>query len=180
MIRFRLPELVQKHSAGKPAMVFCMTRAICVSTAKLLSGKWQGWNDNQRPWRAPKKKFSFADRDLQSVAESGVAFHHAGINAADRTLVETMYLDGELSVICCTSTLAVGVNLPAHLVVIKNTVCWSENGVKEYVDLEIMQMLGRAGRPQFDDTGVAVILTAKDKKDRYERMREGSEILESR
>lgn len=48
--------------------------------------------------------------------------------------------------ICCTSTLAVGVNLPCHLVIIKNTVCYQESGLKEYADLEMMQMLGRAGR----------------------------------
>jgi ATP-dependent DNA helicase HFM1/MER3 len=42
--------------------------------------------------------------------------------------------------------LAVGVNLPCHLVIIKNTVGWQHDGPKEYTDLEMMQMLGRAGR----------------------------------
>ena len=64
--------------------------------------------------------------------------------------------------------------------IIKNTVAWSDNGVKEYLDLEIMQMLGRAGRPQFDHTGVAVILTSTDKKAQYENMVSGKETLESR
>ena len=53
----------------------------------------------------------------------------------------------DISVICCTSTLAVGVNLPCHLVIIKNTMSWhQEGGLKEYSDLETIQMLGRAGR----------------------------------
>jgi ATP-dependent DNA helicase HFM1/MER3 len=64
----------------------------------------------------------------------------------DRQAVEKSYLEGQISVICCTSTLAVGVNLPCHLVIIKNTVTWTAAGSKEYADLEIMQMLGRAGR----------------------------------
>lgn len=81
--------------------------------------------------------------------------------------------------ICCTSTLAVGVNLPCHLVIIKNTVTWQEGGCKEYSDLEMMQMLGRAGRPQFDDTATAVILTKKERVQHYERLVQGSERLES-
>ena len=55
----------------------------------------------------------------------------------------------QISVICCTSTLAVGVNLPCHLVIVKNTVTYTDNGMKEYADLEMMQMLGRAGRYAF-------------------------------
>lgn len=77
---------------------------------------------------------------------SGVAFHHAGLDGQDRHAVEKGFLDGQISVICCTSTLAVGVNLPCHLVIIKNTVSWQNEGIKEYADLEVMQMLGRAGR----------------------------------
>lgn len=81
--------------------------------------------------------------------------------------------------ICCTSTLAVGVNLPCHLVIIKNTVGWQDGGCKEYSDLEMMQMLGRAGRPQFDDSAVAVILTKKERVSHYERLVAGTESLES-
>ena len=82
---------------------------------------------------------------------SGVAYHHAGLSANDRAAIEKGYLEGDVNVICCTSTLAVGVNLPCHMVIIKNTVAYQNNGgsggCKEYSDLEIMQMLGRAGRP---------------------------------
>lgn len=113
---------------------------------------------------------------------SGVAFHHAGITPQDRAAVEKAYLEGEISVICCTSTLAVGVNLPCHMVIIKNTVAYQSNGAggfKEYADLEVMQMLGRAGRPQYDDSGVAVIMTRTQKVPYYEKMISGQEALES-
>ena len=116
---------------------------------------------------------------LVDTITSGVAFHHGGLDAADRHTVEKEYLEGQLHVICCTSTLAVGVNLPCHLVVIKNTVCYQDNALKEYSDLEMMQMLGRAGRPQYDDSAVAVIVTREDKKNRYERLVSGKDILES-
>jgi ATP-dependent DNA helicase HFM1/MER3 len=35
--------------------------------------------------------------------------------------VEQLFVAGALLVLCTTSTLAVGVNLPAHLVIIKGT-----------------------------------------------------------
>ena len=65
------------------------------------------------------------------------------------------------------------------MVIIKNTVGWSEGGCKEYSDLEMMQMLGRAGRPQFDDSAIAVILTRKERVYHYEKLVTGSESLES-
>lgn len=88
-------------------------------------------------------------------------------------------MNGDLNVICCTGTLAVGVNLPCHLVIIKNTAAYTSEGMKEYSDLEVMQMLGRAGRPQFDNTAVAVIMTRLEKVKKYEKMVSGQEILES-
>ena len=42
-----------------------------------------------------------------------------------------------------------------------------------------MQMAGRAGRPQFDDIGVCVIMTRDEMKSRYERMLSGTETIES-
>jgi ATP-dependent DNA helicase HFM1/MER3 len=42
-----------------------------------------------------------------------------------------------------------------------------------------MQMLGRAGRPQFDDSATAVILTRKERVSHYERLVSGSESVES-
>lgn len=66
------------------------------------------------------------------------------------------------------------------MVIIKNTVTYlNGEGIKEYTDLEVMQMLGRAGRPQYDTSAVAVIMTRQEKAKRYERMVSGEQILES-
>ncbi|KAK6362952.1 Sec63 [Orbilia blumenaviensis] len=177
----KLYEVIQKHSQRKPVMIFCATRNICVSTAKILAEKWNGAGGREKAWPTPLVNFSLRDKDLQCklTGKSGVAFHHAGLEVTDRNLIEKLFLEGHISVICCTSTLAVGVNLPTHLVVIKNTVSWQGCQMREYLDLEVMQMVGRAGRPQFDTTGVAVIMTRREKKDKYERMISGTEKLES-
>ena len=142
-------------------MVFCTTRRSCVSTARLLANLWATRNPRDREWPGPTFRVVVQDPELKSspsprfitiplinlgMLASGVAFHHAGLDIPDRHAVEKGFLEGQIHVICCTSTLAVGVNLPCHLVIIKNTVCVQDDGIKEYSDLEIMQMLGRAGR----------------------------------
>lgn len=116
---------------------------------------------------------------LPETTSAGVAYHHAGLGSDDRHQIERAFINGELSVISCTSTLAVGVNLPCYLVIIKNTVSWTDRGMQEYPDLEMMQMLGRAGRPQFESSAVAVILTRNERTDHYTKMMSGQERLES-
>jgi ATP-dependent DNA helicase HFM1/MER3 len=72
------------------------------------------------------------------------------------------------------------VNLPAHAVIIKNTQFYANGAMAELEDSTIFQMLGRAGRPQFDDSGVAIILTRSDKRSKYEQVVAGMQPLESK
>ncbi len=175
----KLPEIIAKHSHKKPIMVFCITRKATMTTAKLLANVWATKGPRDRHWEGPTQRVVVQDPELKQTLTSGVAFHHAGLDAFDRVAVEKGFLEGQINVICCTSTLAVGVNLPCHLVIIKNTVSYQDEGIKEYADLEVMQMLGRAGRPQFDTSAVAVIITKQEKVKRYEKLVSGEELLES-
>ncbi|KAJ5156273.1 hypothetical protein N7492_009076 [Penicillium capsulatum] len=175
----KLPDVIGTHSCQKPIMIFCCTRNSSTITAKDLARLWTMTNPPAQLWKGPGRRIEVHNEDLQTTIAAGVAFHHAGLGPADRHAIEKGYLDGHINVICCTSTLAVGVNLPCHLVIIKNTVGWQEGGCKEYSDLEMMQMLGRAGRPQFDDSATAVILTRKERVAHYEKLVSGSGSLES-
>ena len=60
-----------------------------------------------------------SNTEIAETTSAGVAFHHAGLDPADRRAVEEGFLNGNINIICCTSTLAVGVNLPCYLVIIK-------------------------------------------------------------
>lgn len=58
--------------------------------------------------------------------------------------------------------------------------CYSANQTYlEYSTSQILQMIGRAGRPQFDDSATAVIMTKMDKKKVYDTMMEGAQVIES-
>ena len=99
--------------------------------------------------------------DLRDILPYGFAIHHAGMTRADRTLVEELFADGHVQVLVSTATLAWGVNLPAHTVIIKGTQMYNpeKGGWDELSFQDVMQMMGRAGRPQFDTFGEGIIIT---------------------
>ena len=107
--------------------------------------------------------------DLKEVLSYGFAIHHAGMARADRELVEDLFADGHIGVLCCTATLAWGVNLPAHAVIIKGTQIYdpSKGRWAELSPLDVLQMLGRAGRPQYDTEGEGIIMTAHSELQYY-------------
>ncbi|ERH02739.1 MAG: superfamily II helicase [Halonotius sp. J07HN6] len=98
--------------------------------------------------------------DLADCVEQGAAFHHAGLAAEHRSLVEDAFRDRLLKVICATPTLAAGVNTPSRRVVVRD---WRRydgefGGMQPLDTLEVHQMCGRAGRPGLDPYGEAVLL----------------------
>jgi pre-mRNA-splicing helicase BRR2 len=112
---------------------------------------------------------SATDQDLKDLLPYGFGIHHAGMSRPDRTDVEDLFEKGFIQVLVCTATLAWGVNLPAHTVIIKGTQVYSpEKG--SWVELspqDVLQMLGRAGRPQYDTYGEGIIITTQTEMQYY-------------
>ena len=110
------------------------------------------------------------NRQLRELFSAGFAMHHAGMLRSDRNLVEKYFASGHIRVLVCTATLAWGVNLPAHGVIIKGTEIYNaKHG--SFVDvgiLDILQIFGRAGRPQFDKSGHGIIITSHDKLGKHQ------------
>lgn len=99
--------------------------------------------------------------ELKDLLPYGFGIHHAGMSRVDRTLVEDLFADRHIQVLVSTSTLAWGVNLPAHTVIIKGTQVYSPEKGRwvELTALDVLQMLGRAGRPQYDTKGEGILIT---------------------
>lgn len=110
-----------------------------------------------------------ANKNVAEILPSGFGIHHAGLSKIDRSVVEDLFAQGHIQVLISTATLAWGVNLPAHTVIIKGTDTYNpEKGA--WVQLspqDILQMLGRAGRPRYDKSGEGVIITAQDELQYY-------------
>ncbi|KAF8955512.1 hypothetical protein BDZ97DRAFT_1764791 [Flammula alnicola] len=78
-----------------------------------------------------------------------------------RGTVEDLFADGSVQVLVCTVTLAWGVNLPAHMVIIKGTQIYNpkKGPWVELSSQDVLLMLGRAGRPQYYTFGEGIIVT---------------------
>jgi len=137
---------------------------------------------NPRASLAARDLAKSRDRELQEVAGAGVGLHHAGMLRADRSLVERLFSEGCVKVLCCTATLAWGVNLPAHCVVIKGTQLYDPQagGFTSLGLLDVQQIFGRAGRPQFDTSGDASIITTSEELPHFLSMLTHQAPIESR
>eukprot|EP00049_Salpingoeca_infusionum_P009352 m.155779 g.155779 ORF g.155779 m.155779 type:complete len:1317 (+) comp14311_c0_seq21:295-4245(+) len=172
----KLPQLVTAYNRlGRSTLVFCLSRKSTIDTAKSLKSALR--HSRVRNLDGPAKQCE--DPALRDLVPFGVAMHHAGLSASDRRLVEQLFTSGQLSIVTATSTLAMGVNMPAHLVIIKGTTQYTPSGNEELNVAKVLQMIGRAGRPQFDTHGVALILTRQSSKAKYESLLNGMQPIES-
>ncbi|OAA47791.1 activating signal cointegrator 1 complex subunit 3 [Metarhizium rileyi] len=165
---------IKNHSPHKPVIVFVASRRQTRLTAKDLIN-FCGMEDNPRRFlRMDEEDLQLnlarvKDDALKEAINFGIGLHHAGLVESDRQLSEELFLNNKIQILVATSTLAWGVNLPAHLVVVKGTQFYDAK-IEGYRDMDltdVLQMLGRAGRPQFDNSGVARIFTQDSKKDFY-------------
>lgn len=168
---------IEQLRNGKQVMVFVHARNATTRTAMVLREMSQQKGHTQVFSCERSLEYSNAvkivsksrNNQLKELFQSGFGFHHAGMLRQDRTLVEKLFADGVIKVLVCTATLAWGVNLPAHAVIIKGTEIYdSKHG--SFVDLgilDVLQIFGRAGRPQFDKSGLGIIITSHDKLNHY-------------
>jgi antiviral helicase SLH1 len=175
---------------GHQVMVFVHSRKETVKTARTLFEKAtdDACTDLFDPTGHPRYDSAVRDmkqskgRELRELLQKGMGTHHAGMPRSDRNLVERLFAEGVIKVLCCTATLAWGVNLPAAAVVIKGTQVYNaqEGKFTDLGILDVLQIFGRAGRPQFQDTGIGFICTTHDRLDHYLRAVTEQQPIESR
>ena len=112
------------------------------------------------------EKTSLTDA-LAFAVSKGASFHHAGLNTEHRRIIERAFKTGTLKILTATPTLAAGINLPARTVVIGNYKRFVAGyGMYPITVLEYKQMSGRAGRPQYDPYGEAILIaSSSDEQD---------------
>ncbi|XP_060524507.1 uncharacterized protein LOC132700928 [Cylas formicarius] len=179
-LSYKLPSLILKYSEGKPTLIFCNTRKSVEMTAKLLVEQLQIHLSEVQKQALLEVLAEVNDPKLQKCAVHGIGFHHAGLIMQNRRAIENAFRECKLPILVTTSTLAMGVNLPARLVIVKTTKSYDGNGrYKDYDEISLFQMIGRAGRIQFDTQGTAIILTTSQDKEKYEKMLNCAQPIES-
>jgi helicase len=103
---------------------------------------------------------------IADLVSKGVCFHNAGILQKQRVLIEGDFRAGKIKCITATPTLAMGVNLPTHTVVLPYLHRYGEYGMERISVREVKQQCGRAGRTGLDKEGRAILIAkSEDEKD---------------
>ena len=159
---------IDSLKSGGQAILFAETRARSVSLAAKAAdvvGNSLVEEEKKELDKASKKILDYNEhtdliKNLAALVKKGVAFHHAGLNQSCREIVESEFRNGKIKLLAATPTLAAGVNLPARRVVISNISRYDAKfGANKPISiLEYKQLCGRAGRPQYDSFGEAIIV----------------------
>ena len=180
---YRTLDIVKPHlSEDGQGLVFVSSRQDAVQAAKKAAEEidisTQGQERNELSFH--EQLTNLSNETLASVAPDGIGFHHAGLAKDDRDRVESWFKSGRIQLLFSTSTLAWGVNLPARCVVIRDTKYHDPlEGEVDISPLDILQMLGRAGRPGYDDIGYGWVICDQSDEHRYQELLKEGKAIES-
>jgi len=149
---------------GGSLLIFCNSKRKAVEEAEKLDLRDYLSREELRELRRIKEEIlSVFDRPtetcktLAECIERGVAFHHAGLTYEQRRIVEEAFRRRIIKVICCTPTLSMGVNVPCRRAIVKDLKRFSKGRMVFIPKMEILQCIGRAGRPNLDPYGEGII-----------------------
>ena len=163
---------VMEYAGVNQVIIFVHSRKETAKTARFLRDRAKQEGKLDRFLKISKELLdneTIQNADLKDLLPNGFAIHHAGLSRSDRASAEDLFAGGQVQVLVSTATLAWGVNLPAHAVIIKGTQVYNpEKGRwSELSPQDVLQMLGRAGRPAFDLSGDGIIITAHSELNYY-------------
>lgn len=173
------------------ALVFCATKAMCEKLCKVLASNIFEFGKGVKPKNPLTEEFrkkiisalnfnqikdvlqqlekcpAGLDPLIEANLRFGVAFHHAGLSMDERSIIEQAFRSGVVKILCATSTLSAGVNLPARLVIIKSPLDFRGNTMDS---MTYRQMIGRAGRQGVDTMGESILMCTENNRTKAEEL----------
>ena len=169
-------ETFERGAEAGGVIVFCAAKFQCETTANALArglaGAEEKRDDDAAKARdalveelrrlAPNNKDTDRQLCLATCATRGVAWHHSALHVEEKAAIERGFREGRFAV-CCTSTMATGVNLPASRVVISTAYTYRKRPALHELARarDPQQMVGRAGRAGFSARGEAFVVCPK-------------------
>jgi hypothetical protein len=159
-----LIEVVRELAASGdvPVIIFTFGRERCFDNARLLKSCRRFTTDEERARIDELMADVFHEEgvadELRPLLLHGIGIHHAGVLPRYKQLVEELTLERLLKFVVSTETISAGINLPAKVVIFPELRKFIQRKARLLTAAEYHQMAGRAGRPQFDDKGVAITL----------------------
>lgn len=148
---------------GGQALVFVSSRKRAEKFASALSAYIELKEDGNEETPDQVVESDRYSEVVNELLRKGVCFHHAGLSSQQREMVEKGFISRKIKAIVATPTLAAGINLPARTVIVRDISRFSDGYSAYLPNMEIQQMLGRAGRPKYDREGEALIYAANDR-----------------
>jgi DNA polymerase theta len=184
---------IDTMTKGMGALIFCATKAMCEITCRNIATNVYEFGRGKKPQNSQTKEIvdkllpalnfgkikelieqlrrcpAGLDPIIDTTVKFGVAFHHAGLSIDERAIIEQAFRKGVIKILCATSTLSAGVNLPARLVIIKSPLDF-KGSVMDV--LTYKQMIGRAGRQGIDTMGESILICPeKDQSKAHELLK---------
>lgn len=136
-------QYIKQFSPTKPVLIFVASRRQTRLTAMALLSLLQREGDHaHQQWLGMSQTELeqtlevVRDDNLRLTLTYGVGMHHAGLQQAERALCERLFVERKLQVLVATATLAWGINVPAHLVIVKGTEYY-DGKTHKYVDFPV-------------------------------------------
>lgn len=149
----------------KQALIFLSTKKSAESNAEKIAVKVKDINleELSEEVRTVLTRPTKQCERLARCVKKGIAFHHSGLESKQRELIENKFRDGTIKIICCTPTLAMGLDMPAFRSVVRDLKRYGGRWGMDWIQvLEYHQMAGRAGRPGKEDYGEAICVASND------------------
>ena len=122
-----------------------------LSAVKEVAGRVAVFNEEN-------PELAFDDEEAECFM-FGVGSHHAGMLAAHKAFVESLFKAQLMKVVFATETLAAGINMPARTTVVCSMAKRGDNSAMNLLETSnLLQMAGRAGRRGMDTEGTCVIV----------------------
>jgi len=150
----------------QPLLYFAFSRKMCEQFARELARRLhdEGFTTPEEAAEIKAEVDKF-DAEFIKVMTSeqermylkGIAYHHAGLHVGLKALVEELYERKLVKVLYCTSTFALGINMPARTTVFQALRKYNGRSVVPLTVRQFMQKAGRAGRRGIDEVGYVII-----------------------
>ncbi len=157
----------------QPMLYFAFSRKMCEQHAKGLARRAPDFTtpEERAVIKEAVDKFDaefikVMTGEQETMYLKGIAYHHAGLHVGLKALVEELYEQRLIKVLYCTSTFALGINMPARSVCFEALRKYNGQAVVPLTVRQFMQKAGRAGRRGIDEVGYVII---REEVEDYER-----------
>jgi len=163
-LNIMIPNVLQIAKNGEQCLIFLKDKNATRTVAAAIAGSSSFPQAQDAIETLKHAEDTSSKENLIECLEHGVAFHNADMNFREREIIERHFRLGNIRILCSTSTLAMGVNLPVRNVFIEAET-WHSNPItgrpdtRPLMKVEFENMAGRAGRLSHEkEFGRAIIV----------------------